>query len=147
MQSFFCSFSFKHSWTTIKQGSYYITKETNGNIGVVGTKIKLPKLGLVPFAKSREVEGRILNATVRRIPSGKCFVSIQVEIDVQLIEKTGSSVGIDLGLKDFAILSNGTKFEKSKMGSETRRKTCKSTAYSFKTARSSFKKGKLTCFA
>ncbi len=89
----------------------YTTKETNGNIAVVGNKIKLPKLGLVRFAKSREVEGRILNATVRRNPSGKYFVSILTETEVQPLEKTGSRVGIDLGLKDFAILSNGKKFE------------------------------------
>ena len=41
----------------------YTTKLTNGNIAVVGNKLKLPKLGLVPFAKSKEVDGRILNAT------------------------------------------------------------------------------------
>ncbi|MGW6435299.1 RNA-guided endonuclease TnpB family protein [Peribacillus butanolivorans] len=38
----------------------YTTKHTNGNIGMIGNKIKLPKLGLVRFAKSREVEGRII---------------------------------------------------------------------------------------
>ena len=44
----------------------YITKHTNGNIAVDDHYIKLPKLGLVRYAKSREVEGRILSATVRR---------------------------------------------------------------------------------
>ncbi|MED1406989.1 RNA-guided endonuclease TnpB family protein [Bacillus mycoides] len=39
----------------------YTTKQTNGNIGIVGNTIKLPKLGFVRFAKSREVEGRILS--------------------------------------------------------------------------------------
>jgi len=43
----------------------YTTKHTNGNIAIVDNKIKLPKLGLVKFAKSRDVEGRILNATVQ----------------------------------------------------------------------------------
>lgn len=65
----------------------YTTKHTNGNIAIVGNKIKLPKLGLVRFAKSREVHGRILNATVRRNPSGKYFVSILVETEVQPLEK------------------------------------------------------------
>ena len=92
----------------------YTTKHTNGNIAIEGNKIKLPKLGLVRFAKSREVHGRILNATVRRNPSGKYFVSILVETEVQPLEKTGSSVGIDVGLKDFAILSDGTKYENQK---------------------------------
>jgi putative transposase len=92
----------------------YTTKETNGNIAIVGNKIKLPKLGLVRFAKSREVEGRILNATVRCNPSGKYFISVLAETEVQSLEKTGSSVGVDVGLKDFAILSTGEVFSNPK---------------------------------
>ena len=92
----------------------YTTKQTNGNIAVVGNKIKLPKLGLVKFAKSREVEGRILNATIRRNPSGKYFVSILAETQVEKLPKTNSSVGVDVGLKDFAILSNGEVFSNPK---------------------------------
>ena len=92
----------------------YTTKYTNGNISVVGNKMKLPKLGLVRFAKSREIEGRILNATIRRNPSGKYFVSVLAETDVQPLEKTGSSVGVDVGLKDFAILSTGEVFSNPK---------------------------------
>jgi putative transposase len=92
----------------------YTTKHTNDNIAILGNKIKLPKLGLVKFAKSREVEGRILNATVRRNPSGNYFVSILAETKVQLLEKTGSTVGVDLGLKDFAILSTGEVFRNPK---------------------------------
>lgn len=92
----------------------YTTKETNGNIAIVGNKIKLPKLGLVRFAKSREVEGRILKATVRRKPSGKYFISVLAETEVQSLEKTGSSVGVDVGLKDFANLSTGEVFSNPK---------------------------------
>lgn len=92
----------------------YTTKHTNGNIAIVDNRIRLPKLGLVKFAKSQEVEGRILNATIRRNPSGKYFVSILVETEVQPLEKTGSSIGVDVGLKDFAILSNGTKYKNPK---------------------------------
>ena len=92
----------------------YTTKHTNGNIAIVGNKVKLPKLGLVKFAKSREVEGRILNATIRRNPSGKYFVSILAETEVQAKDKTGSAVGVDVGLKDFAILSDGTVYQNPK---------------------------------
>ena len=92
----------------------YTTKYTNGNIAIICNKIKLPKLGFVRFAKSREVEGRILNATIRRTPSGKYFVSILVETEVQEFPKTNSAVGVDVGLKDFAILSDGTKYENPK---------------------------------
>lgn len=88
----------------------YQTNFTNGNIAVMDNKIKLPKLGLVRFAKSREVEGRILNVTIRRNPSGKYFISVLVETNVDSLPKTNKKVGIDVGLKDFAILSDGTVF-------------------------------------
>ncbi|MFD1416938.1 IS200/IS605 family element RNA-guided endonuclease TnpB [Oceanobacillus jeddahense] len=89
----------------------YTTKHVNGNIAILDKHIKLPKLGLVRLAKSREVEGRIMNVTVRRNPSGKYFVSIVVETEMQHYEKTGSSIGIDVGLTDFATLSDGTVYE------------------------------------
>ncbi|MRX74447.1 IS200/IS605 family element transposase accessory protein TnpB, partial [Bacillus lacus] len=92
----------------------YITKQTNGNIAVFDKHIKLPKLGLVPFAKSREVDGRIINATIRRNPSGKYFVSVLVETEVVELPKTNSSTGVDLGLKDFAILADGTKYRNNR---------------------------------
>ncbi|MGG3800524.1 IS200/IS605 family element RNA-guided endonuclease TnpB [Metabacillus fastidiosus] len=92
----------------------YTTKQTNGNIAVIENKIKLPKLGLVRFAKSREVEGRIISTIVRRNPSGKYFVSIATESEVTELPKTNSAIGIDVGLKDFAILSDGTIYSNPK---------------------------------
>src|SRR5699024_6554225 len=58
--------------------------------------------------------GRILNATIRRNPSGKYFVSILVETEIKELPKTNSSIGVDLGLKDFATLSNGEVFSNPK---------------------------------
>ncbi|MFB5685089.1 RNA-guided endonuclease TnpB family protein, partial [Paenibacillus terreus] len=75
----------------------YQTNYTNGNISIIGNKVKLPKLGLVKFAKSREVEGRIISATIRRNPSGKYFVSLLVETDIESLQKTNREVGIDVG--------------------------------------------------
>ena len=92
----------------------YTIKQTNEKIAVVGNKIKLPKLGLVRFAKNREVKGRIVNATVRRNPSGRYFVSLLVETEAQELPKTHSYIGIDVGLKDFAILSDGTPYKNPK---------------------------------
>jgi putative transposase len=92
----------------------YTTKYVNGNIAVSDKHIKLPKLGLVRFSKSKDVLGRIMNATIRRNPSGKYFVSILTEMEVQPLDKTGSSVGIDVGLKDFATLSDGTVYKNPK---------------------------------
>lgn len=93
----------------------YTTKIEKKNqlphVSLVGNKIKLPKLGWVQFAKSREVEGRILSATLRRNPSGKYFVSILCEINTcpYVPVNKEKAIGIDLGIKDFAILSDGEK--------------------------------------
>ncbi|MCA1011481.1 IS200/IS605 family element RNA-guided endonuclease TnpB [Halobacillus halophilus] len=103
----------------------YTTKCTNGNIAIQDRKIKLPKLGLVRFAKSREVKGRILSATVRRHPTGKYSVSILVQTDMQELPKSNAYVGIDLGLKDFAVLSNGTIYENPRYLRKTEKKLAK----------------------
>lgn len=103
----------------------YTTKATNGNITVLGNKMKLPKLGMVRFAKSREVEGRILNATIRRNPTGKYFISLLVETEMNPIQKTGSSVGIDVGLKDFAVLSDKTIYKNPKFFRSLEKKLAK----------------------
>ena len=71
-------------------------------------------MGFVKFAKSKELEGRILSVTVRRTPSGKYFVSILTEQEVQPTQTSLFEVGIDVGLRDFAILSDGTKIENPK---------------------------------
>ena len=92
----------------------YTTKFVNNNLAVIDNKIKLPKLGLVKFAKSREVDGRIINAIIRRNASGKYFISILAETNIETLPKTGKSCGIDLGLKDFAIVSDGTIYKNPK---------------------------------
>ena len=76
-------------------------------------RIQLPKLGKVKFRKNDlDVQGRILGAIVSQEPSGKYYVSIYcTEIEQAFWEKTGKQVGIDLGLKHFAITSEGTKKE------------------------------------
>lgn len=91
----------------------YTTKQTNGNIAVVGYKLKLPKLGLVKFAKSQEIEGRVINATIKQTSSNRYFVSILVETEIIPLEKTESPVGIDVGLKEFATLSDKTIYKKT----------------------------------
>lgn len=91
------------------------TSKLNENILIEGNKIRMPKLGWIKVAKSREVTGRILNATIRKTSSCKYYVSVLVEEDIIYMNKTNTKVGIDLGLKDFAILSNGTIYKNPKI--------------------------------
>jgi len=87
----------------------YTSKNNGGTIAIQGNRIRLPKLGWVKFAKSREVAGRIISATIRRNPTGKYFVSVLVEEDIQPLPPVNRQIGIDLGVKDFAVLSTGER--------------------------------------
>lgn len=57
----------------------------------------------------RQIEGVIKSATISMTPTGKYYVSILCETESSPLPKTDSSVGIDLGVSDFAILSTGEK--------------------------------------
>ena len=79
-------------------------KSQLSEVSIVDNMLKLPKLKWVRFAHSKQVKGRILNATIRRHASGKYLVSLLVEQETNELPKTGSSVGVDVGLKNFATL-------------------------------------------
>ena len=86
----------------------YKSKCVKGNIQYYDKYIKLPKLGMVKTKNKLIPQGRILNATVSQEPSGKYYVSLCcTDVDVEPFEKTGSVVGIDLGIKEFCITSDG----------------------------------------
>lgn len=90
----------------------YRTSFCNNNIQFCGKYIKLPKLGMVKIRDKKIPQGRILNATISQTPSGKYYVSLCcTDVELQQYEKTGSVIGLDLGLKEFAITSNGEKIE------------------------------------
>ena len=90
----------------------YTTNCTHNNIKFLEKHIRLPKIGKVRFRDKQIPEGRILNATVSQEPSGKYYVSLCcTDVPERSLEKTGLSVGIDLGLKEFAITSDGNKKE------------------------------------
>jgi putative transposase len=77
---------------------------------VNGKGIFLPKVGWISFRKSREIEGATRNVTVSRKGS-HWFVSIQTEQDVsEPVHPSASLVGMDRGIKQFAVLSDGTFF-------------------------------------
>ena len=74
-------------------------------------KIKLPKLKWVKAKVHREFEGKIKSATISQNPSGKYFVSILVDTEHIPMKFTGNIVGIDLGIKDLLITSDGEKID------------------------------------
>ena len=82
--------------------------------------IKNGKLSIPKFKKGieivihRTIEGKILNGTITKTATGKYYISIVCEVEHQELTKTNFSVGIDTGIKDLAILSDGTKYENIK---------------------------------
>lgn len=90
----------------------YKTDFTSGNIEVSfeKNKIKLPKLKWVKARLHREFVGKIKSATISQNPSGKYFVSVLVEQEYLPLPTTGSAIGLDLGIKDLVITSDGKKY-------------------------------------
>ena len=104
----------------------YKTKFTNNNIQVFDRQIKLPKLGLVKCKVSKQVQGRILNATISQNPSGKYFVSVCcTDVEIPQYSSTSAVVGIDLGIKEFAITSDGRHIKNPKYLSKSEKKLTK----------------------
>lgn len=86
----------------------YKSKCVGTNIQYCGKYIKLPKLGMVKTKNKLIPQGRILNATVSQEPSGKYYVSLCcTDVNIEPFEKTGSLIGLDLGIKEFCITSDG----------------------------------------
>lgn len=96
----------KYSYTTNNRGrSIYITDR----------HIKLPKIGLIRIKKHRDFDGLIKSVTVSQNPSGKYYVSVLVnQDDKEKLLINNNEIGIDLGLKEFAITSEGEMIENPK---------------------------------
>ena len=93
----------------------YRTNFTNNNIEFCNKHIKLPKLKMVKIRDKRIPQGRILNATISQEPSGKYYVSLCcTEVKMKPLEKTENKIGLDLGIKEFCITSNGEKVNNPK---------------------------------
>lgn len=93
----------------------YRTNYTNGNIKFLNGKIKLPKLGWLKTRDNQIPQGQIVNATISQEPSGKYYVSICcTNVEIMSLPKTNKQIGIDLGIKDFCITSEGDKFSNPK---------------------------------
>ena len=78
-------------------------------------RIKLPKIGWVKYGNNRKFEGNVRSVTVSVTPSGKYHVSVLVDDGKEIPEKLpvtfDTTIGIDMGIKDFAVCSNGDTYE------------------------------------
>lgn len=97
-----------------------------GSIRFENKHVKLPKLGYVKVRDKRIPQGRILNATISQEPNGHYYCSLCCT-DIEFIQypKTNKNVGVDLGLVDFAILSDETKIENPQFYEKSEKKFAK----------------------
>jgi putative transposase len=100
---------------TKKNRQSYTTNNQNGTIYIKDGYIKLPKLkSMVKIKQHRQFHGEIKSCTISKTPTNKYYISILVDEDIKQLPKNNKKVGIDLGIKDFAITSDGEVFENPK---------------------------------
>lgn len=101
----------------------YTKTSAGGNIMFINKHIKLPKLGLVKTKDRQIPQGRILNATISQEPNGHYYCSLCcTNLDFPQYQKTNQNIGIDLGLVDFAIISDGIKIENPRFYEKSEKK-------------------------
>ena len=91
--------------------NFYRTCGVTLSLNIENRTIKIPKVGSIKFRDKNDFSNitKIYNTTISKTSSGKYYASISAEVNIHHFEKTNQNVGIDLGLKDFAILSSGIK--------------------------------------
>jgi putative transposase len=93
----------------------YTTNNQKGTIYIEKGRIKLPKLKtMIKIVQHREFDGEIKSCTITKTPANNYYISILVEEEIKQLPKTDTKIGIDLGIKEFAITSNGDIYENPK---------------------------------
>lgn len=100
-----------------KKSNYhsYTTNNQKGTIFVENSKIKVPKLKtMIKIKQHRQFNGLIKSCTISKTPSNKYYISILVDTENIKLPKADKKIGIDVGLKEFAITSDGVKVDNPK---------------------------------
>lgn len=101
----------------------YTTNNQNGTVSLENGYLKVPKLKTtIKVKQHRTFEGKIKSVTISKTLTGKYYASILVETEVEKLPNTDKKVGIDLGLKNFLVLSDGTKIENPKWLGKTEKR-------------------------
>ena len=93
----------------------YKTNNQNGSIRFDGNRLKLPKVGYVKIIEHRQHKGEIKSVVVSHERSGEYYASVLCEVkEPEKLPETDKHVGIDLGLHDFIVCSDGKRVEAPK---------------------------------
>jgi len=84
-------------------------------VRVIDSKLIIPKFkDPIKIIQDRKFKGEIRQCTLSKTTTNEFFVSILVETDHKKFEKTRKLIGIDLGIKDFVITSDGFKYKNNR---------------------------------
>lgn len=85
------------------------------NWKIIGNTVKIPKLKTpLKFVKHRPIEGKICSITISKNKAGKYFINFCCEVENNYQQTNGCEIGIDLGIKDLIICSDGNRYENHK---------------------------------
>lgn len=86
----------------------YTTNNQKGTVYLENGYIKIPKLKtMIKIKLHRKFTGIIKSCTISKTPSNKYFISILVDTENKILPKVDKKIGVDVGLKEFAICSDG----------------------------------------
>ena len=84
--------------------------------------ITIPKCKRIRIKKHRNFSGVIKSATISKTTDDKYYISLLVEAEIKPLERNDNSIGLDLGVKDIVITSNGLKYKNHKYLAKSEKK-------------------------
>lgn len=100
-----------------KKSNYhsYTTNNQKGTVCIENGYIKIPKLkSMIKIKLHRQFNGLIKSCTISKTPSNKYYISILVDTENIKLPKIENKIGVDVGLKEFAVCSNGDRYDNPK---------------------------------
>lgn len=96
----------------------------NQKFKIIDNKIQLEKIGRIRFVRDRDFpeSHKFMSVTVSNNPSGEFYISILVEQEINHKPKTNKDVGIDVGIKTFAVQSDGVEVDNPRYFSKNQAK-------------------------
>lgn len=104
----------------------YTTNNQKGTVYIENGHIKIPKLkSMIKIKLHRQFNGLIKSCTISKTPSNKYYISILVDTESIKLPKVENKIGVDVGLKEFAVCSNGDRYENPKWLRKTTKRLAK----------------------
>ena len=117
----------KPNFKSKRNDQSYTTNMVNGNIKISDNNryISIPKCPRIRIKMHRLFEGNIKSITISKTTDNKYYVSLLVETNVEPLEATNKMIGLDLGIKDLIVDSNGHKYKNHKYLTKSQNKLSK----------------------